>query len=96
MAKSKSFKDQIDNPALQFISVPPQDQPEEAPKKKVTDAPKPPKGYKINYEYVETRSRRAQFLLQPSVYARLQEEAKAQGISVNELVNNIIKEALGE
>lgn len=99
MAKGKSFKGQLEgNPAADYYISKPEAAPKEetAPVKKVTDAPKPPKGYKVNYEYVETRSRRAQFLLQPSVYAKLQEKAKDEGISVNELVNTIIKEALGE
>lgn len=102
MAKGKSFKGQIENPAMAFISAQPQEgavsapaAEEAAPVKKATGIAKPPTGYKVNYQYVETRSKRAQFLFQPTVFAKLQERAAEEGISVNELVNNIVIEALG-
>ena len=86
MAK-KSFKD---NPALQFISTT-----EEEPLTAATTE-KPPKGYKVNPLYVETKSRRLQLILQPSLYARVKAQAKAEGISVNECCHRILDEATGK
>ncbi len=83
MAK-KSFKD---NPALQFISTP-----EEEPLTAATTE-KPPKGYKVNPLYVETKSRRLQLILQPSLYNRVKKQAKAMGLSVNEYCHQILDEA---
>ena len=82
----KSFKD---NPALQFISTT-----EEQPTTGSTG--KPPKGYKVNPLYVETKSRRLQLILQPSLYARVKAQAKAEGISVNEYCHRILDEATGK
>lgn len=82
----KSFKD---NPALQFISTT-----EEQPTAESTG--KPPKGYKVNPLYVETKSRRLQLILQPSLYARVKAQAKAEGISVNEYCHRILDEATGK
>lgn len=82
MAK-KSFKD---NPALQFIST------TEEPITAATTE-KPPKGYKVNPLYVETKSRRLQLILQPSLYSRVKKQAKAMGLSVNEYCHQILDEA---
>lgn len=74
----KSFKTQL-NPAMQFIS---------AETVKTTDAPE---GFKANPLFVETRSRRLQLLVQPSLYERIKAKATAQGMSVNELVHTILE-----
>ena len=83
----KSFKQQI-NPAMQFIT--PQEEPEKATETpaKTTDAPE---GYKVNPLYIETKSRRLQLLVQPSLYERIKEKADAQGQSVNELIHTILE-----
>ena len=54
----------------------------------------PPAGYKYNPLYVETRSKRVQYLLTPSTVAKLKAKATAQGRSVNDLVNEILEAAL--
>lgn len=79
MAK-KSFKE---NPALQFISTADEEQTEE----------KAPEGYKLNPLYIETKSRRLQLVLQPSLYKRVKDRAKAGGLSVNEFIHNLLDEA---
>jgi len=86
MGPRKSFKaDLADlNPAMQFISTP-----EEKP-----DAPPP--GYKYNPLYVETKSRRLQLLIQPSLFDKVRERAQQAGVSVNELIHTIIEEAMGK
>lgn len=91
----KSFKD---NPALQFIStVEGQEQEQEATTKpKLSTAAKAPEGYKLNPEFVEVKSRRVQLILQPSLYDRVKQKAKAARLSVNEFVHQILEEATRE
>lgn len=96
MAK-KTFKDSI-NPAMSFISRESIDRAEgETPA--TADAKKPdkaPEGYKLNPLYVETKSKRLQLLIQPSLHEKLKKKAQAEGTSVNDLVNGILQDALAE
>ena len=86
----KDFR-QIANPALQFIS----NQTGEAEPMTAPERPAAaPDGYKANPLYIETRSRRAQIMLQPSIYNRAKAAADQQGISFNEFVNNAIENEL--
>lgn len=88
MANKKSFLGQIDNPAELFISTPQEPEPRPA-------APaKAPEGYKLNPQYIETRSKRLQLLVQPSLLEKLKAKAKDEGRSVNDLVHTILEEAL--
>lgn len=80
MGKKETFKKE--NPALSYIS-----QAEELPKK-------PPKGYKFNPEFIEVKSKRVQLLLQPSVVDAIKELAEEKGLSMNETINEAIKEYL--
>ena len=90
MAK-KTFKD---NPALQFISKAEEEEKEVTPAQEApTTAAKAPEGYKLNPLYVETKTRRLQLVLQPSLFDRVKKEAKKCGLSVNEYVNRILDEA---
>jgi len=73
-------KDFTKNPALQFISTP------------TEEAPKPPVGYKIDPAFIETKSRRVQLLIQPSVFAAVDRIAKRKGISRNEAINEALKQ----
>lgn len=95
MAK-KSFKDTLAptfdkelNPAMNFISPPTED---ETPKR----PGKAPEGYKINPLYVETKSRRLQLLLQPSLYAKIKERADTEGLSVNEFIHSTLEDTVKE
>ena len=98
MAK-KSFKD---NPALAFISNPEeepevQNETEESPSKGIrirSTANKAPEGYKRNPEYIETKSKRVQLLLQPSTVDAMKELARKRGLSFNEACNEAIHEYL--
>lgn len=81
MAK-KSFKE---NPALQFISSAVMDQPQETE----TAAPS---GYKPNPAFIETKSKRVQLLVQPSVFAAIDRIAKHKGVSRNEVINEALKQ----
>lgn len=77
----KNFKD---NPACRFFST---SEPEPQP------AGAPPDGYKRNPLFVETKSRRLQLVLQPSLYERVKACAIASGLSVNEYVHKILESA---
>jgi hypothetical protein len=94
MAK-KTFKDSI-NPAMSFISQESIDRAEgETPATVEAKRPdKAPEGYKLNPLYIETKSKRLQLLVQPSLLDKLKGKAKAEGRSVNDLVHSILEEAL--
>jgi predicted DNA binding CopG/RHH family protein len=88
MAK-KTFKD---SPALQFMSTAEEEQ-EVTPEQKVPTTAKAPEGYKLNPLYVETKTKRLQLVLQPSLFNRVKKGAKQAGLSVNEYVHRILDEA---
>ncbi|WGL99937.1 hypothetical protein QE177_15380 (plasmid) [Arsenophonus sp. aPb] len=46
---------------------------------------------KKNPEFIETKSKRVQMLIQPSLYNEIKEEAKRKGVSVNEMMHEILK-----
>lgn len=96
MAK-KTFKDSI-NPAMNFISQESIDRAEgEIPATAGAKRPdKAPEGYKLNPLYIETKSKRLQLLIQPSLHEKLKRKAQAEGTSVNDLVNSILQDALAE
>lgn len=54
---------------------------------------KTPLGYTVQ---LEPKSRRAQFLIQPSVYEAIQEIAAKNDVSVNEMVNTILRDYANE
>jgi len=90
MAK-KTFKD---NPALQFISGAEEAEERELPAEG-TPA-KAPEGYKLNPLYIETKTKRLQLVLQPSLLERVRSKAKASGLSVNEYCHRVLDEATRE
>lgn len=47
----------------------------------------------MNPMYVETKSRRLQLVLQPSLYNRVKKAAQKEGKSVNEYVHYILDQA---
>ena len=57
-------------------------------------SPAPQDGYKPNNIYIETKSRRLQLLVQPSLYEKIKARANEENISVNALVHSLLKEAL--
>ncbi len=50
---------------------------------------------KPNPAYIETKSRRVQLLLQPTLHEKLKGMAKAKQKSLNELVHSILNEHVG-
>lgn len=84
MAK-KDFKN---NPALQFISSASQEEPEQP----AAQTEEPPKGFKLNPMYIETKSKRVQILVQPSVFETVDRIARAKGISRNEAINEALRQ----
>lgn len=103
MASKKTFRDTISNPAISFIS---QESIEKAEGEAVPDTEqeiaaagqggKAPKGYKLNPQYVETRSHRLQVLLQPTLYEKLKNKATREETSVNDVIHTILTEAMRE
>jgi len=87
----KSFTEDLESPAELFISRP------EKPVRKSTGAEGPaPEGYKLNPEYIETRSKRLQLLVQPSLLEKLRARAKREGRSLNDLIHSILEDAVGK
>lgn len=94
MAGKKTFKDSMGNPAELFISAAQQDtQPEITAEPEISKAPE---GYKINPLYIETKSKRINLLLQPSLHDKLKRKAKREHTSVNDLIHTILQEATRE
>lgn len=101
MGKNKDFT-LSNNPAMNFISEegkktdskkktePKATKPKE---KKPTGKAKAPEGYKPNPEYIETKSKRVQVLLQPSLHEEVKDISKKLGISVNDFIHRAIHEA---
>ena len=52
------------------------------------------KAYKVTVKKKETRSRRLQLLITPSLYSKVEQEAERLDISVNELINTILDDVL--
>lgn len=93
MAKSKSFKSDT-NPAMSFISqesIDKVDGKQEGATTPTGGKREAPEGYKPNPEYIETKSKRVQLLVQPSVYEAVKAKAKANGISTNEAINEALR-----
>lgn len=99
----KSFKD---NPALQFISEPQNEaETEQFTNEKETASVKvkheePVKTAevktKINPLYIETKSKRVQLLMQPTLHTQLYRLAKKKKTSFNELVHKALEQYISE
>ena len=88
MSTKKSFK--RSEPALAFISGASEGLEDTPPKARASEAI--PKGYKPNPAYIETKSRRVQALVQPSVYEAVKAKASSLGISTNEAINEALRQ----
>ena len=86
MSQKKSFKSDL-NPAMQFISVPQEtsDKPQ-----KITES------QKAKPIYPETRSKRLQLLLTPSLHDNLKKIAQSENRSLNDLINSILESYLNK
>lgn len=85
----KSNLEQIKNPALQFISATSNNEPTRKKEQILTNSI--PEGYKV---VPETKSRRLQLLIQPSLYDRIKEKAEETGTSVNDTIHSILSKAM--
>lgn len=94
-------KNFTDSPAMQFISkesIDKVDKPEK-PKKQTSEKSTPkggrkaPEGYKPNPEFIETKSKRVQILMQPSLHSKAKEISEELGISLNDFISRAIQEA---
>lgn len=91
----KSFR--REDPTMDFISTPSTQtkkrtasEAKSSPRCKKTGSA--PEGYKLNPEFIETKSRRVQALVQPSVYEAVKAKAEALGISTNEAINEAMRQ----
>ena len=86
-------------PATKTFKVEPKETPKPEPKiividdKRSTSKAKAPEGYKPNPEYIETKSKRVQILLQPSLHEEVKAISKKLGISANDFIHRAIHEA---
>ena len=89
----KTFKDTMrakaSNPTMQFISAP-----EENPQPEINEPVAAPPARRAIPQYEETKSRRLQLLLTPSLYEAIKERASEERMSVNELINSVLRDAL--
>lgn len=85
----KNFK----NPALNFISRETIEEVDGKPEG-LQFTGKAPEGYRINHAYIETRSKRIQLLVQPSLYRKYKDLSAAYGVSFNDLINRTLHEAI--
>lgn len=90
---AKTFKDKMQqkaiNPTKQFISTP---EPEEEPQPVEENTPKVSSTRtKISKE---TKSRRLQLLIRPSVYQAIKDMAEQEETSINNLINSILMDAV--
>ena len=87
------------NPAIAFISSVSEESPviekqaviAPISENKIAEVP-----MKRNPEYIETKSKRVQMLMQPSLHTSLKQVAAKQGISVNEAMHEILKQYVDE
>jgi len=92
MAK-KSYTSK-DNPVMNFISQASIDEVDGvSADNPSTGAANPPAGYKVNHAVIETKSRRIQLLMQPSLYGEAKDICNELGISLNEFINRAVRKA---
>lgn len=95
MAKGKSFRDtakeSFSNPAMQFISEGSKANAGDPEPAKTGKPARAPEGYKPNPEYIETRSKRLQLLIQPSLYEAMKARADREGRSLNDLIHSTLE-----
>jgi len=107
MATKKSFTDRMQqkavNPTLQFISA--QEaapdphaveelRPETRPSTSTSTQARPPQAHRAQPQFEETKSRRLQLLLTPSLYEAIKAKAAEEQRSVNDYINSILQDAI--
>ena len=66
---------------------------QEEPKSAQRPAERPPEGYKLDYRYIEKKTRRLQLVFQPSLYERVKAVAEKAGLSINDYVSQTLDRA---
>ena len=86
-------KDFTNNPALAFIASAKIQHKDET----VRETPQEEEGTAVRREYkmVEKKTKRRQLVLQPSLDAWVEEEAKKKGLSVNGYIHKLLEEKMG-
>lgn len=90
-ANKKTFKK--DNPALSFMT-PVEEEEATVDVVKPVKRSEAPEGYKVKPEFIETKSKRVQLLLQPSTVEAIKSLASKKELSMNEAINEAIQEYL--
>lgn len=49
-----------------------------------------PPGWKINHEIVESKSKRVQLLMQPTLHSKIKKSAQKKGLSVNDYIHRVL------
>jgi predicted HicB family RNase H-like nuclease len=83
----KNFKNEF-NPAMQFISGTENQEQAQPPETEKTEKLVIP--MKRNPLYVETRSKRLQLLMQPSLHKKLKDIADQKQESINEIIHTVL------
>ena len=76
-------------PTIRLPGTEPEQKPQPRPSK-------PPKGYKIDPRFIETKSKRFNALMQPSLFERIRAAAEEAGLSVNDLIHQTLEAAFPE
>lgn len=84
----------IENPALAYISTKEPEEQEEATTPAEEETGNPPKGYKLNPKYIETKTKRVQLVLKPSMVDEVKKVAKSKKQSINSTIEEAIEEYL--
>lgn len=85
----------IDNPALNYITTPAEQEQEQESKTLQIEQKAPasiPNGYRV--VYLEKRTERIQLLVPPSLKDKLKAKAEKEGTSVNDIINSLLQEHL--
>lgn len=83
------------NPAMSFISQETVDKVDGKPEGAITPTgpKKAPEGYKPNPAFIETKSKRVQILVQPSLHKDAKAVSEELGISLNDFIHRAIQVA---
>lgn len=55
-----------------------------------------PDGYKVNDLFVEKKTKRVNLLMRPSVYEKITDIAKKDGLSVNEFIHRLVEKEINQ
>jgi predicted DNA binding CopG/RHH family protein len=91
----KTFKDEL-NPALQFINTLRLTDEEEQTEQETVENIPVSVPIKRNTLYIESKSKRIQLLMRPSLHRKLKEMADQKGTSLNDLIHTILEKSVNK